>query len=122
MTTPGIIFNQQVEVRVPGLIDSPYSSEPIEDWENPDWKKVEFLCSVQDSSTVEGDVNRPQVTTRAFLVTPPGTDIPELSSGSVIRVGGVMELSVAGKPARWPDPWTPGTVHHLEAELEVVDG
>ncbi|WP_306496375.1 hypothetical protein [Corynebacterium striatum] len=122
MTEPTVIFNMSLEIKQPRLVESVYSSKPVEDWDHPVWLPVDFPVSVQHVSTAEGGVERPQVSTSYFLVTPPGTDIPELNASSVIRVGGTLELEVRGAPARWPDPWKPGVVHHLEAELEGIDG
>lgn len=120
--TGGLIFNQRLELKVPREVESVYSTEPVLDWDNPEWKPVPFGVSVQFGGTSEGSEDRPQVITSYVLITPPGTDIPELSAESVVRVGGVMELEVVGAPARWPDPWNAGVVHHLEADLEVVRG
>ncbi|APT92695.1 hypothetical protein CPHO_07085 [Corynebacterium phocae] len=117
-----LIFNQPLELKIPRLVDSPYSSEPVVDWSTPDWKVVPFSVSVQQLDSTEGNEVHPQVVTKMVLITPPGTDIPDLDSDSVVRVGGVMELKVVGNPARWPDPWKPGVVHHLEAVVEVVGG
>ncbi|HAT1303610.1 hypothetical protein ACL1F6_08350 [Corynebacterium striatum] len=122
MTEPTVIFNMSLEIKQPRLVESVYSSKPVEDWDHPVWLPVDFPVSVQHVSTAEGGVERPQVSTSYFLVTPPGTDIPELNASSVIRVGGTLELEVRGAPARWPDPWQAGVVHHLEAELEGIDG
>lgn len=118
----GLIFNQQLEVQKPRTVESAYSSEPVLDWSDPVWETVPFAVSVQQISSSEGDVERPQTITSLVLVTPPGTDIPALEAKSRLRVGGVMVVEVVGEPAHWPDPWTPGAVHHLEADLEVVHG
>jgi len=39
-----------------------------------------------------------------------------------VRLSGMLDMNVVGKPAKWPDPFNPGAVHHVEASLEVVDG
>ena len=122
MTEPPIIFNQSLDVAVPLRIESPYSSEPVYDHDNPEWSPVPFLVSVQPAETDEEDLQRPVVVSRFVLITPPGTDVPKLSASSRVRVGGVMVCDVVGAPARWPDPWQAGVVHHLEANLEAVDG
>lgn len=122
MTAPAVIFNQSLEVAVPRVTRSPYSSEPVVDYDNPVWRPVDFAVSVQPAESTEDDVQRPVVVSRLVLITPPGTDIAELTAASRVRVGGVMVCDVAGAPARWPDPFIPGAVHHLEANLEVVDG
>lgn len=122
MSSPPIIFNQGLEVAVPEVIDSPYASEPVLDYDSERWQPVEFLVSVQPAETDEEDMQRPVVVSRFVLITPPGTDVPGLAAESKVRVGGLMVCEVVGAPARWPDPWTPGVVHHLEATLEVVDG
>lgn len=117
-----IIFNQVVELVKPTLISSPYSSEPVEDWDNPTFEEVGFRVSVQPENQSEGPVERPQTVTGWVMITPPGTDIPALEAGAKVRLGGVMVMDVVGQPARWPNPWEPGEVHHLEAKLEVVNG
>lgn len=117
-----LIFNQQLERVRPGLIDDPYSTEPVWDWSSTTHEPVEFPVSVQPASSTEGPPEHPQTVTQLRLITPPGTDIPDLRSEDRVRVGGVMTCSVVGEPAHWPDPWRPGTVHHLEATLEVVRG
>lgn len=117
-----IIFNQQAEILRPTLIDSPYSTEPIIDWDNPIYQPLDFQVSVQPAGSTEGPVERPQVVTSWKLFTPPATDIPDLTAGSKLRIGGTLTVSIVGHPARWPDPNRPGVVHHLEANLEVVDG
>lgn len=122
MTEPQIIFNQSLEIAVPARIESPYSTEPVLDFETPVWREVAFLVSVQPEASTEDDLERPVVVSRLVLITPPGTDLPELTAESKVRVGGVMVCDVVGAPARWPDPWNKGAVHHLEATLEVVDG
>ena len=122
MTDTTVIFNQSLEVSVPTEIDSPYSSEPVLDFDTPVWKQVPFLVSVQPAGSSEGDVSRPVTVSRFVMITPPGTDIPELAAESKLRVGGVLTCDVVGEPARWPDPFRPGVVHHLEAELEVTRG
>lgn len=117
-----IIFNQKLEVASPRLIESPHASEPVEDWSNPVWTPVDFAVSVQPVSSQEGPEERPQVVSGWVMITPPGTDIPDLSAASRVRVGGTLVMDVRGTPARWPDPFHPGVVHHLEAEMEVVSG
>lgn len=120
MTSP--IFNQTIELAGPTLVESPYSPIPVEDWEVLLYTELDFKVSVQPESSTEGPVERPQVITGWVLITPPGTDIPELKPSSRIRLGKTLLMDVVGRPARWPDPWNPGKVHHLEAKLEVVDG
>lgn len=122
MTNPGIIFNQQLEIIIPGSKKVPYSTELEPDWDNVTYKVLPFWVSVEPSSSTEGDVSHPQTVSRFILTTPPGTDIPDLKSENRVRVGGVMVAMVVGEPAHWPDPWTPGVVHHLEADLEVIRG
>ena len=122
MTEPPIIFNQSLDVARPRRIDSPYSTEPVYDHDNPEWVPVGFPVSVQPAESSEDDLRRPVVVSRLVLITPPGTDVPGLDAASRVRVGGVMVCDVVGAPARWPDPWKAGAVHHLEASLEVVDG
>lgn len=122
MTSPEIIFNQSLEVGGPAWVDSPYSTEPVADYSQTVWTALDFLVSVQPNTTYEGAVERPQTVTTYVLITPPGTDIPDLAAESRVRLGGVMVLDVVGEPERWPDPWNPGQVHHLEAIVEVVHG
>ncbi|MCT1450644.1 hypothetical protein [Corynebacterium sp. p3-SID1194] len=122
MTEPGIIFNQSLEVAGPRYVSSPYSSEPVADWSQPQWAPVDFLVSVQPDSSSEDGVERPTTVSRFILITPPGTDLPALAADSQVRVGGVMVCDVVGEPGRWPDPFNPGVVHHVEAVLEVVRG
>lgn len=117
-----LIFNQSLALLKPTLIDSPYSSEPVQDWDNPTSHDVGFRVSIQPESQSEGPVERPQTITGWVLITPPGTDIPELTAGSKLLIGQTLRVDVVGEPARWPNPWVPGKVHHLEARLEVVDG
>lgn len=118
-----VIFNQVLEVSTPKRVDSPYSSEPVYDYESTSWVPLSFPVSVQPASdSTEDTVQRPVVITRLVLITPPGTDIPDLAAESRVRVGGIMVCDVIGAPARWPDPYAPGKVHHLEAILEIVDG
>lgn len=117
-----LIFNQLLERVRPGLVDDPYSTVPVWDWDNVTYQPVPFPVSVQPSSSTEGGPDHPQTVTRLRLITPPGTDLPDLVSEDRVRVGGVMVCTVVGEPAHWPDPWRPGVVHHLEAELEVVRG
>lgn len=117
-----LIFNQQLDILHPGLVDDPYSTEPVWDWDTVTYENVGFPVSVQPSSSTEGGPDHPQTVTRLRLITPPGTDLPDLKSEDRVRVGGVMVCTVTGEPAHWPDPWRPGVVHHLEAELEVVRG
>lgn len=117
-----IIFNQLIELVTPREIRSPYSTTPVLDWDDPVFVPIPFRVSVQPAGSSEGPVERPQTVTTLVLITPPGTDIPSLSRGSRIRVGGVMSLDIVGVPERWPDPWKPGVVHHLEANCEVVSG
>lgn len=116
------IFNQVVEVVMPTLIVSPYSDQPVEDWDNPVFMLVDFPVSVQPAGSTEGAVERPQTVETFRMFTPPGTDIPELKASHKIRLGGVLFLELVGQPERWPDPHNPGEVHHLEAVLEVVRG
>lgn len=116
------IFNQTVEVVGPTLIESPYSDQLVEDWDNPTATVVGFPVSVQPSGSTEGSVERPQTVQTFRLFTPPGTDIPELTARHKIRLGGVLLMELVGQPERWPDPHNHGEVHHLEAVLEVVRG
>ena len=120
--TDQIIFNQILEIVQPREVASPYSSTPVLDWDDPGYKLVPFMVSVQPAGSTEGPVERPQTVSSHILITPPGTDIPELGAESRVRVGRLLVLDVVGEPARWPDPWHPGTVHHLEAVCEVVRG
>lgn len=117
-----VIFNQRLEVGSPREVHSRLSTEPLLDWSSPDWQEVDFLVSVQPNGSTEGPVERSQTVTGYVLITPPGTDIPELTSASRVRIGGVLVCDINGVPERWPDPFQPGVVHHLEALLEVVDG
>lgn len=118
------IFNQTLEVLQPGKRKSVYGSQASEDWSRPRFVPVDFLVSVQPSSSVElnGEQGTNQTVTQLRLITPPGTDLPGLTAGSRVRVGGVMVAEVEGEPARWPDPYSPGRVHHVEAVLRVVRG
>lgn len=116
------IFNQTIMVINPGQKKTPYSTEPVDDWDNPVTFIVDFPVSIQPASSSEGPVERPQVVTTWRLYTPPGTDIPELSARSRVRIGAGLTLDVVGDPQRWPDPYNPGVVHHLEASLEQVRG
>lgn len=120
--TNDLIFNQFIERVLPGTKDDLYSTVPVWDWDNVTYDPVGFPVSVQPSSSTEGGPDHPQTVTRLRLITPPGTDLPDLVSEARVRVGGVMVCTVVGEPAHWPDPWRPGVVHHLEAELEVVRG
>lgn len=117
-----VIFNQILEVATPREIRSPYSSEVVLDWENPTWEVVPFPVSVQPNGTSEGEIESPQTRAGFVIITPPETDIPALGAGSRVKVGEVMVLSIDGPPERWPDPFNPGRVHHLEATAVVFDG
>ena len=116
------IFNQTITVLNPGLVKSPYSTELVESWDEPAVTLVDFPVSVQPAGSSEGPVERPQVATSWRLYTPPGTDIPELSARSRVRIGAGLTLDVVGDPQRWPDPYNSDSVHHLEAALEQVRG
>lgn len=121
-----IIFNQKVEIIKAGKKNTPYSTEPVLDWNNTTIVEVPFPVSVQPSSTQlggnsEGPSERPQLIDRFRLYTPPGTDI-DLSANDRVKVGGVMTLEVVATPVRWPDPFRDGEVHHVEATLECVRG
>lgn len=116
-----VIFNQSLEVAVMKEQASAYSSLPRL-VPSGTFEQVPFLVSVQPESSEELGEARPQTVQRLILITPPGTDIPGLSAASRVRVGGVMVCEVVGVPARWPDPYAPGAVHHIEAVLEVVNG
>lgn len=116
------IFNQQVEVVKPSLVESPYSDQLIKDWDNPTFDVVDFPVSVQPAGVSEGEVERPQTIRYFMMITPPGTDISDLDASHKIRLGGVLLMDVAAPPERWPDPYNPGQVHHLEVLLEVVRG
>ncbi|APT85322.1 hypothetical protein CAQU_09875 [Corynebacterium aquilae DSM 44791] len=122
MSAPRIIFNQRLEIVKPREVRSRYSTETKVSWDQPTYEPVDFLVSVQPSSSSEGPVERPQASQTLQLFTPPGTDIPELSEASRVRIGGVLVCAVLGPPARWPDPWKDGQVHHLEAQLGVIHG
>lgn len=116
------IFSQTLELSKPKMIYSPMYPDPIPSKTEFEWVDVGFRVSVQQIVSTEGTVERPQVITQLNLFTPPGTDIPGLNSQSRVRVGGMMVCDVVGKPARWPDPYREGTVHHVEAILEIVEG
>lgn len=118
----GVIFNQVVEIATPRVVRSPYSTQPVT-VAGSDWVDCGVLCSVQpDGASSEGPVERPQLRNSLVLISPPGSDIPALTAGVKVRVGGTMVCDVVGSPARWPDPYTPGVIHHVEAILEVVSG
>ena len=58
MTEPPIIFNQSLDVARPRRIDSPYSTEPVYDHDNPEWVPVGFPVSVQPAESSEDDLQR----------------------------------------------------------------
>ncbi|CAB0580342.1 hypothetical protein Q6D62_00910 [Corynebacterium diphtheriae] len=118
-----IIFNQRIEIIRAGEKRSVYSSDVMEDWDNPVVLPVEVPVSIQPVSSTESDAtaNRSYVTSRFRLFSPPGTDIPQLKAKDRVRIG-LLVLDVVGDPARWPHPLKPATVHHVEADLEVHRG
>lgn len=118
-----IIFNQRIEIMHAGEKRSVYSSELMEDWDNPVVVPVEVPVSIQPVSSTESDatMHRSSVVSHFRLFSPPGTDIPQLRAKDRVRIGSLV-LDVVGEPARWPHPLKPGTVHHVEADLEVHRG
>ena len=116
-----VIFNQRVEVLRAGLVKSPYSTATVEDWSNPQVIGVEFPVSVQPAGSTESEVERPTVNSGWRLITPPGTDL-DLRASDRIRIGGMLVMEVQGNPEKWPDPFRPGRVHHVEASLGEVNG
>lgn len=116
-----LIFNQAVEILRPRMVKSPYSTEVVADWSSPVVTPVPFKVSVQPTGSTEGEVERPTVTSSWLMITPPGTDL-DLKASDRVRLGGTLVMDVDGDPARWPDPFRPGTVHHVEAKLVAVDG
>lgn len=116
-----VIFNQQISVLRAGVKYSPYSTEGVEDWDNPQEIPVDFLVSVQPRGSTEGEVERNTVISGWWLCTPPGHDL-DLRSSDRVKLSTGSTLSVEGDPLKWPHPLIPGTVHHVEANLEVTRG
>lgn len=119
-----VIFVQEIEILRPGLVDDPYSTKPVLDYNNPTIIPVDFPVSVQPvSSTEQGvfDADRHGIVSQFRLITPPGTDL-DLQSTDRVRLGGLLVMNAIGHPAKWPDPFRPGEVHHVEATLEVHNG
>lgn len=115
-----MIFNQHIAVLRASKTRSPYGhSAPS--WDSPLRIPVDFPVSVQPSASSEGPAEREQVVTSWRLYSPPGTDL-DLRPGDRVEVGGTLVMDVVGQPMRWPDPFQPGHVHHVEAVLEAVDG
>ena len=118
-----LIFNQSISVLRPTIMDDPYSPQGRKTWDNPTIIPYDFLVSIQPqgtSGTSENDGRIGTVTERFMLFTQPGHDI-DLQPGDRVRVSGMLDLDVVGKPMRWPDPFTQ-QVHHVEARLEDIRG
>lgn len=117
-----LIFNQAVEIHRRRPTQSKYSTEPDGyTWTNPIVIPVPFKVSVQPVSSMEDDRDRPRTVSRYMMYTPPNTDI-DLDSLDRVVLGGVLTMGVVGEVARWPHPFRAGGVHHLEVELEVING
>lgn len=116
-----VIFNQAITILRARKTGSIYSTEQVDDWDNPIAIPVPFPVSIQPRGSTEGGVERQQVTRRWALYTPPGRDL-DLRASDRVRLSTGSVLMVNGAPLHWPHPWKPEAVHHVEADLEVVDG
>ena len=116
-----MIFNQRISILRAGKKQSPYSTKPVADWGNPIVIPVDFFVSIQPQSTSEGPLERPKVEASWRMYTPPGTDL-DLRCVDRVGLSGMLDMNVVGKTSKWPEPFNPGAVHHVEASLEVVDG
>lgn len=119
-----LIFNQTMAVHRRRRVESVYSTEEGDggySWEDPEVIPVPFKVSIQPVSSTEDDRDRPRTETRYRLYTPPNHDL-DLRSEDRVVLGGVLTMDVVGEVSRWPHPFKAGEVHHVEAELVVVNG
>lgn len=116
-----LIYNQHITILRAKQVTSPYTTETVENWDNPDVVIVDFPVSIQPRTTDEGPVERAITTDRWWMCTPPGRDL-DLRVTDRVRMDSGTILEVAGSPIRWPHPWIPGHIHHVEANLEVTRG
>lgn len=119
-----LIFNQTMAVHRRRRVESIYSTDEGDggySWEDPEVIPVTFKVSIQPVSSTEGDRDRPRTETRYRLFTPLNHDL-DLRSEDRVVLGGVLTMDVVGEVSRWPHPFKAGEVHHVEAELVVVNG
>lgn len=116
-----VIFVNAVTVLRAREVGSVYSSEKTLTWDDPVRIDVPFLVSVQPRGSTEGGTDRPTVVSSWWMCTPPGTDL-DLRPEDRVELATGIQLEVVGQPLRWPDPVNQDQVHHVEANLEVVDG
>lgn len=116
------MFTEEISLVKPSYIDSPYSSEPIEDWDNPVLVPVHGRVSIQpDTSAVTGEtydgMGQTRLLTGYRLITEPGLVLDTLTANDRIRVTGwSRDLSVVGAPSHFK-----AIIKHTEANLVIHD-
>lgn len=113
------LFVDGVQVLTPRIIKSPYSTEGIEDWDNPIVTPLPCRCTVQPETSTEIQDGGDRVTVRRgwrLITEPPAViDVP---GNARFRVPGVQQvLSLVGLPEHWTQ-----VRPHTELNLEVFNG
>lgn len=109
------ILNQTVTRQRATEVEDRYGNTVLS-WDNPATAEIVGV-SLQPSETTEIVEDR-QVTISAFrLYAPPTADI--LATDRIEYQGTVYE--VAAQPQKWPDPFVPDAIDHIEVALRQID-
>lgn len=114
------MYAERVSIVRPTLIDSPYSSQPVEDWDNPVLVPLEAPVSVHPLTSEEDyDGRGSTVTVTGWrLISAPGYLLEDLDQSDRIVVDGWPEtFAVDGRPAHWRT-----ILPHTEARLQLYEG
>lgn len=115
------MFSPKLSVLRPTLIDSPYSTEPIEDWSNPVLERVDVPVAVEPleaEETISGTASTWLTEAAWRVVSAPGYTLDMLGAADRVRVAGIDDdLEIDGPPRHWTEP-----LPHSEVRLKLTEG
>lgn len=115
------MFRERLSIMRPRLIESPYSSEPVEDWDNATLERVSVPVAVEplESEETLSGTSSTWLTEAAWrVVSSPGYILDMLHASQIVRVDGIdEELEVDGPPRHWDAP-----LPHTELRLKLTEG
>ncbi len=117
------LFNLSAFEVTPTLIESPYSTEVVEDWSNPKYTALPFKVHCEPVESLESSqgADTPWTIERYRVICPPGKTVT-LGANSRLYVTGFTKapefFHVVGEPGTYNTPF----LKHTEFIVERVGG